>query len=236
MAMEQGEYTHPEHSCTQAVRRSPQTIAQDLTLTAADMENEPTLSTPSWPSSGGSGVLIMLDLDAPYEDTRVSTLHWLVTGVTLENASPLPSRDKPAELNTPSPRVPYRQPDPPIGDIAHTYAFYMFAPVSPDFNVPVSHSNNRTPFNLTQFMQDCGLNQEDIVARNHFRVRNLAGTPTGSFPPPRASETAPSLTGAASSQTSTAFEGVAVKDGGEGRGILWLMMVLLTGFTASVLM
>jgi hypothetical protein len=83
-------------------------------LIVTDMDNSPNISTPSWPSSGAAGLLIMLDLDTPYENTRVSSLHWLVTGVTLTNKSLSPSQEHLAELNIPSPQVDYQQPEPPI--------------------------------------------------------------------------------------------------------------------------
>lgn len=174
----------------------------------------------------------MVDLDAPYEDQRVSSLHWLVTGVTVSGTSP--SAESPAALTIPSPQVSYEGPDPPIGDIAHTYAFYLVAPVPPSLNLPSSLAENRTPFHLGQFLQHSDLEQS-VIARNHFRVRNLKGTPTAAFPAPRASETAPMLSGGVRpAETNTTYEGAAGKMEGETRGALAFWTVLVTGFTAFV--
>ncbi|KAH7095198.1 hypothetical protein FB567DRAFT_22452 [Paraphoma chrysanthemicola] len=227
-------------------------------LMLEDMESSPNISTPSWPSSGGSGVLIMLDLDAPFENTRVSSLHWLVTGVTLTNEAMSPSVANLVELNKPSPQVPYEKPEPPIvsrssaithillflsnkyqGDVAHTYAFYLFAPTPPSFSIPASYGNlaeRRTPFDLTQFLRDCGLEEQSVIARNHFRVRNLAGTPTGAFPPPRVSETAAQLSSAvAPSQTSVVFQGGSVKLIAEPIALVGMITALLSASTALIL-
>ncbi|KAF2024677.1 hypothetical protein EK21DRAFT_78158 [Setomelanomma holmii] len=203
------------------------------------MENAPNLSTPSWSSSGGSGLLIMLDLDTPYDNTRVSSLHWLVTDVTLANNVVSPTAQNPGQLNKPSSRVSYQMPEPPIGDVAHTYAFYLFAPTPASFTIPSSYSklaDSRTPFNLTRFLADCGLDQQSVVARNDFRVRNLAGTPTGSFPPPRASKTVLALSSAAApSQTGAVSQGVSTNLGVVGQGILGSMAAVLTVFSAFII-
>lgn len=131
----------------------------------------------------------MIDLDAPYEDRRVSSLHWLVTGLTISSSSP--STENPSSLNIPSSaQVPWQPPNPPIGDIAHTYAIYLIAPVPSNLDIPAELSRNRTPFDLKQWLQERDL-EENVVARNYFRIRNLKGTPTAVFPGPRPSETAP---------------------------------------------
>jgi hypothetical protein len=182
------------------------------------MENAPQILTPTWPSSSGSGMLIMLDLDFPLDDTRVSSLHWLVTGLTPSSTSP--TRENPANLTIPNSAVEYQQPAPPIGDVAHTYAFYLIAPLPTSFTLPSSAVANRTPFDLRQFLADGGLSEENVIARNHFRVRNLKGTPTAGFPAARVSETGSVLGGGAAalpSQTSaTTFEGGGGKSGVEG--------------------
>lgn len=157
-----------------------------------DMSNEPNISTPRWSSPSDSAILMMIDLDAVFENTRVNLLHWLVTDVTLANTNSDPSPDNPRPLNIPDAQVSYIQPDPPVGDIAHTYQFYVFSPQPNGFSLPSRYSNladTRAPFDLDQFLSDSGLGQADIVASNHFRVRNLAGQPTMTFPPPRVSET-----------------------------------------------
>jgi hypothetical protein len=154
-------------------------------------------------------MLIMLDLDTPLGDTRVSSLHWLVTGLAPSSTSPTP--ENPANLTLPNSAVEYQQPAPPIGDVAHTYAFYLIAPVPASFNVPQSVTGSRTPFDLAGFLKDAELGEESVIARNHFRVRNLKGTPTMGFPAARVSETGSVLGGGAAalpSQTSAAiFEG-----------------------------
>ncbi|KAF1920411.1 hypothetical protein BDU57DRAFT_508721 [Ampelomyces quisqualis] len=183
----------------------------------------------------------MLDLDAAYQDRRVSSLHWLVTGVTVAGS---PSAQNPASLTIPPPQVDYQAPEPPIGDIAHTYAFYLIAPVPASVNLPASLATNRTPFDLAQFLLDARL-ENAVVARNHLRVRNLKGTPTAAFPAPRASETAPMLGGVARPTTSGAampttgstatFEGSAGTMEAEGRGALASLTALLMGLMAVVL-
>lgn len=161
-----------------------------------DMANEPNISTPRWSSPSDSAILMMVDLDAAFKDTRVNLVHWLVTDVTLANTNSDPSPDNPSPLNIPDAQVSYIQPDPPIGDIAHTYQFYVFSPQPNGFSLPSRYSNladTRAPFNLDQFLSDSGLDQANIVSQNHFRVRNLAGQPTTTFPPPRVSETGSGL-------------------------------------------
>ncbi|OAK95288.1 hypothetical protein IQ06DRAFT_381758 [Phaeosphaeriaceae sp. SRC1lsM3a] len=153
----------------------------------------PNISTPAWssPSDDSPGLILMIDLDAPYEDRRVSSLHWLVTGLTISSSSP--STENPSSLNIPSSaQVPWQPPNPPIGDIAHTYAIYLIAPVPSNLDIPAELSRNRTPFDLKQWLQERDL-EENVVARNYFRIRNLKGTPTAVFPGPRPSETAPLL-------------------------------------------
>ncbi|KAF2827496.1 hypothetical protein CC86DRAFT_369605, partial [Ophiobolus disseminans] len=117
----------------------------------------------------------MLDLDTPLSPTlRAPSIHWLAT------LSPSPS------LNVSSTHTAYQPPEPPIGDVAHTYAFFLFAPAPANVVVPAQ----RSPFNWEDFLRGNGLAERDVVARNHFRVRNLAGTPTVEvFPPERARET-----------------------------------------------
>lgn len=173
----------------------------------------------------------MVDLDAPYEDRRVTSLHWFVSGVTVSGSA---SAQNPAELTLPSPQVDYLGPEPPIGDIAHTYAFYLIAPVPSSLNIPASLAGNRTPFDLEQFLKDSNL-ENNIIARNHFRVRNLKGTPTAAFPAPRASETAPMLSGAARpTESSATFEGTAGKMERKGKGALAFLTAMLMGFTTFI--
>jgi hypothetical protein len=202
------------------------------------MSNIPNVSTPAWGSTA-SGMLIMLDLDVPRDDTRVSLVHWLVTGVALTSNDPPPSEDNTVLLTSPNPVVSYIRPNPPVGDIAHSYQFYLFQ--QPDnFALPSQYQNlqdNRAPFNLTQFLADAGIPETGLLATNHFRVRNLSGHPETTFPPPRATtidlEAAPS-DGAATtaSEPSTGPATSMVWD----RGIwAWGLGAMGVGFASFVL-
>lgn len=133
----------------------------------------------------------MVDYDAPYQDTRVPSLHWLASGVSLSSSSP--STESPTPITIPSnAQVPWQPPNPPIGDIAHTYAFYLIAPVPNDLDISdnLRGDGGRTPFDLKEWLEERNL-EGNVVARNHFRIRNLKGTPTAAFPGPRPRETNP---------------------------------------------
>ena len=115
---------------------------------------------------------------------------------------PPPDGNNTALLDIPEPPVvQYMQPAPPVGDVAHSYNFYLFSTPA-TFTLPSQYSNlgdgdsfdqdgtliaaeARAPFDVNQFLLDCGLDEEDVLARNHVRVRNLAGHPTTTFPPAR---------------------------------------------------
>jgi hypothetical protein len=145
----------------------------------------------------------MVDLDWPLENTRVSRLHWLVTDLTLTTSSPPLDGNNTALLNIPDPHaVAYLRPAAPVGDIAHSYNFYLFAQPA-GFTLPSQYSglddpdsvnedgelvggDARAPFDVQLFLSDCGLDEGDLLARNHVRVRDLAGHATTSFPPARA--------------------------------------------------
>lgn len=172
------------------------------------MSNTPNISTPAWPTSSSTALLFMLDLDWPLAHTRVSHLHWLATSITLAlspDGTPSPSdENSTALLSIPSPfAVQYLPPAPPTGDVAHTYAFFLFAtPAS--FSLPAQYADlgaadardengtlipaeARAGFDVDVFLADCGLSEADLLARNHVRVRDLAGSPEreGGFPPAR---------------------------------------------------
>jgi hypothetical protein len=166
------------------------------------MSNIPNISTPTWNPSNPSAFLFMVDLDWPLDNQRVSRLHWLVTGLTLSGTAPPPDGNNTALVNIPDPPVvQYMQPAPPVGDVAHSYNFYLFS-TPPTFSLPSQYhglgdgdsfdengtmfgAETRAPFDVNQFLLDCGLDEEDVLARNHVRVRNLAGHPTTTFPPAR---------------------------------------------------
>ncbi|KAF3037988.1 hypothetical protein E8E12_008059 [Didymella heteroderae] len=169
------------------------------------MSNIPSISTPTWNQADPSALLFMVDLDWPLDNTRVSRLHWLATGLTLSGAAPPPdgSNTTAVAVNIPDPPVvQYMPPAPPVGDMAHSYAFYLFATprsfVLPsvytrlgdsdafDENGTLIAAESRAPFDVGTFLADCGLDDADLLARNHVRVRNLAGTdPSKTFPPAR---------------------------------------------------
>lgn len=167
------------------------------------MSNIPNISTPAWNQANPSALLLMLDLDWPLDTRRVSRLHWLVPGLTLSGATPPPDGSNTSLLTIPDPPVvQYMPPAPPIGDIAHSYIFYLFA-TPPAFVLPSQytglgdgderHENGtlkaahaRAPFDTQQFLRDCKLDEDNVLASNYVRVRNLAGTdPKKTFPPAR---------------------------------------------------
>ncbi|KAH3905367.1 hypothetical protein HBI56_208700 [Parastagonospora nodorum] len=168
------------------------------------MENPPQLMTPTWPPSTPSAMIIMLDLDAPFSDSRASRLHWLATGLT--PSSTTPSVSALANLTIPNAQVSYEAPDPPIGDVAHTYAFYLIG-VPASFTPPQDLAQNRVPFDLEKMLRDAGIGEESVIARNHFRIRDLKGTPTQGFPGPRASETGRVVGGSAGASTGVSSAG-----------------------------
>lgn len=222
------------------------------------MSNVPNISTPTWDASNPSGLIFMVDLDWPLENERVSRLHWLATGLTLSSTTPPPDGNTTALLTIPDPHaITYMPPAPPIGDVAHTYAFYLFS-VPPSFAVPPQYQDldagdtvdengtltgaeTRVPFNVNQFLLDCGLAEDDVLARNHVRVRNLAGHPTTTFPPPRQTTGTiedevpePSST-AGSGQGAVSTGGVRGRGEGVGMGLwVWSAMAVLSGVLCFV--
>ena len=218
------------------------------------MSNIPNISTPSWNLANPTALLFMVDLDWPLNNERVPRLHWLATGLTLSSTTPLPDSNNTTTLNFPTPPVVnYMQPAPPVGDIAHSYNFYLFG-LPTGFQLPSPYANlgngdmldedgkivggsERAPFNVNQFLLDCGLDEQNLLARNHVRVRNLAGHPTMSFPPPRqatgmAKELVPEES--ATSQSEAAIQSVASLG---RRMVSWSMVLagISTGLAAVVL-
>jgi hypothetical protein len=202
------------------------------------MSNIPNVSTPAWGSTA-SGMLIILDLDVPRENERVSLVHWLVTGVALTSNDPPPNENNTVLLTSPEPAVSYIRPNPPVGDIAHSYHFYLFQ--QPDnFALPSQYQdleNNRAPFNLTQFLADSGIPETGLLASNHFRVRNLSGSPDRTFPPPRATtidlEAAPSDSAAATGTAQSAGSSASMV---RNRGIwIWSLGAMGVGLVSFVL-
>lgn len=200
----------------------------------------------------------MVDLDWPLENERVSRLHWLATGLTLSSTASPPDGNTTALLTIPDPHATaYMPPAPPIGDVAHSYAFYLFS-VPPSFSLPSQYqgldagdsvdengtltgAETRAPFNVNQFLLDCGLADDDMLARNHVRVQNLAGHPTTTFPPPRQAtgtieDAVPeqsNTTGSGQGAVSTG--GVEGGAGGVGVGMwVWSVMAVVSGVMCFV--
>ncbi|KAH7401336.1 phosphatidylethanolamine-binding protein [Pyrenochaeta sp. MPI-SDFR-AT-0127] len=187
----------------------------------------PNISTPVW-SSGTSGpqqgVLLVVDLDVPRNNTRVQLLHWLATNVTLAGTNQGP-------LNIPNAPVPYLQPSPPVGDVPHSYTFVLFAQPA-NFSIPAQYSNltaNRVFFNTSQFVKDTGLGP--ALAANYITVQNLTGTATATFPPGR-----PTATGGTNGSTPIPFPGAASSLEVGGKAI-WagLATAVLAGVAAFAL-
>jgi len=178
-------------------------------------------------SSGSFNVLLAVDLDVPRNGTRVQLIHWIATDVTLSSTG---NSSAGTLLSIPSTNpVPYLQPSPPVGDSPHSYTFILFQQ-PPNFNIPSQYanlSNNRVPFNTSQFLRDAGLTT--ALAANYIRVQNLTGTPTTTFPPAR------SPTGANSTRPAV-FPGAASKsvDGGI-MGVVGVVMAVVAGVAAFAL-
>ena len=191
--------------------------------------NPPNISTPVWVSASDNknstvpyGVLLMVDLDVPRNNTRVQLLHWLATNVTLgsneaiSNSTPLVVPDLP---------IPYLQPSPPLGDVPHMYNIVLFQQPA-NFSIPVQYSNltnNRVFFNVSRFVRDAGLGQP--LAGSYFQVQNLSGTPTTTYPPARS----PTSISGDNGSSPTPFAGVAAQL--ISKRILWISIptALLAG-------
>jgi phosphatidylethanolamine-binding protein len=147
----------------------------------ADTANRPTISAPAFASTG-SAVILLVDTDVPRNGTRVQLLHWLIADVTLSNSSLV----VPPESSAPAT---YRQPSPPVGDVAHAYTALLFAQPA-NFSVPAQFTEvlqSRVFFDTAAFVEAAGLGSP--IAANYFRVQNTSGTATQSFPPPASTPT-----------------------------------------------
>ncbi|KAF2685510.1 PEBP-like protein [Lentithecium fluviatile CBS 122367] len=132
----------------------------------------------------GIAIILLVDTDVPRNGTRVQLLHWMIGNVTLSSSgSELVIPPESAALAT------YRQPSPPIGDVAHAYTALLFA--QPDnFSVPAQFTDvlqSRVFFDTAAFVEAAGLGSP--IAANYFRVQNTSGTATQSFPPPASTPT-----------------------------------------------
>ena len=124
----------------------------------------------------------MVDLDVPFNGSRIQLIHWIATDVSL-GARDNSTKGRPLVFSN-SP-VPFRQPSPPVGDVPHSYNIVVF-PQPANFSIPAQYSNltsQPAPFNVSQFVADTGLGSP--IAGSYFQVQNLTGTATATFPPAR---------------------------------------------------
>lgn len=134
-------------------------------------------------------------------------------------------------LVIPNGPVPYLQPSPPVGDVPHSYNIVVFAQPA-NFSIPAQYSNltnNRVPFNVSQFVLDTGLGQP--LAGSYFQVQNLTGTPTTTYPPARS----PTSSGGGDGSSPVPFPGAAAPPMSERA--LWVGMsaALIAGLAAIAL-
>lgn len=164
----------------------------------------------------------------PRNGSRVQLVHWVASNVTL---GPRVSNSNSTPLVIPNGPVPYLQPSPPVGDIPHNYNVVVFQQPA-NFSVPAQYSNltnNRFPFNVSQFVADTGLGQP--LAGSYFQVQNLTGTATTTYPPARSPTSTSSGNGTAPPQ----FEGAAAQLLGDRAIWVGLSAALITGFAAFAL-
>ena len=166
----------------------------------------------------------MVDSDVPRNGTRVEILHWLVSGVTLVEGNS-------SALNIPSVgEAFYLAPNPPPQDIPHHYTFMLFTQEDETFSVPEQFEallQTRIFFNTSAFVEAAGLTP---IAANYMRVQNLTGTPTVSYPPPRATNET------ASTSSPVEFPGGASAMTLEGRmAWIWSVASLAAGLAAFLL-
>ncbi|KAH6637447.1 phosphatidylethanolamine-binding protein [Boeremia exigua] len=192
--------------------------------------NPPNISTPVWWASSDPndptpprGVLLIVDLDVPRNGSRVELVHWVATNVTLGFSS---SNSTP--LIIPNGPVPYLQPSPPVGDVPHSYNVVVFQQPA-NFSIPAQYSNltnQRLPFNVSQFVLDTGLGQP--VAGSYFQVQNLTGTATTTFPPART----PTSTSGGDGSSPAPFPGAATQVKGETALWVGAYTALIASFAA----
>ncbi|KAF1923600.1 PEBP-like protein [Didymella exigua CBS 183.55] len=194
----------------------------------------PNVSVTAWPASSDSsdstpppGVLLIVDLDVPRNGSRLQLVHWVALNVTL---GPSSSASNSTPLVIPNGPVPYLQPSPPVGDVPHSYNVVVFQQPA-NFSLPSQYSNltqNRVPFNVSQFVRDTGLGQP--IGGSYFQVQNLTGTPTTTFPPARS----PTSTSGGNA-TTTEFTGAAAQLSGDRAVWIGLSTVFIAGFAAFAL-
>ncbi|KAF2419788.1 PEBP-like protein [Tothia fuscella] len=109
-------------------------------------------------------LLVMLDLDVPRNNQRVTNLHWLSPNVDISQ----PTASVPT---TPPGGLAYRQPSPPPGDTPHRYVYYLYAQAQ-GFTVPAQSMaaiQMRLGFDVNAFAVAGGLGQP--VAANFITVQ-----------------------------------------------------------------
>jgi hypothetical protein len=180
--------------------------ARILIIHRLDTVNRPTIGVPALTYTGNA-IVLLVDTDVPRNGTRVQLLHWLISNASLSNDG-LTVPDESTAL------AGYRQPSPPVGDVAHAYTALLFAQPA-NFSVPAEFTGvlqSRVFFNTDAFVKAAGLGSP--LAANYFRVQNTSGIATQSFPPPASTPTnGPS--------PPTEFPGAAVMAGEK----VWLMGV-----------
>lgn len=169
-----------------------------------------------------------MDLDVPRNGSRVQLVHWVASNVTL---GPRVSTSNSTPLVIPNGPVPYLQPSPPVGDVPHSYNIVVFQQPA-NFSLPAQYSNltqNRVPFNVSQFVRDTGLGQP--IGGSYFQVQNLTGTPTTTYPPARS----PTSTSGGNGTTPPQFTGAAAQLMGDRAVWVGVSTVLIAGFAAVAL-
>ncbi|KZM25101.1 uncharacterized protein EKO05_0009838 [Ascochyta rabiei] len=197
--------------------------------------NPPSISTPVWWASSDTespnpplGVLLIVDLDVPRNNTRVQLLHWLATNVSLGSGG---TNSSSTPLVIPNGPVPYLQPSPPVGDVPHSYNIVVFRQPA-NFSIPAQYrnlTNSRLPFNVSQFVSDTGLGQP--FAGSYFKVQNLTGTPTTTYPPARS----PTSTSGGNGSSPLPFSGAATQLMSDRTMWVGLSTALIAGFAAFAL-
>lgn len=201
----------------------------------AETRNPPGISTTTWWASSDvndptppPGVLLIVDLDVPRNGSRVQLVHWVAANVTL---GPRVSASNSTPLVIPNGPVPYLQPSPPVGDVPHSYNIVVFQQPA-NFSIPAQYSNltnNRVPFNVSQFVLDTGLGQP--FAGSYFQVQNLTGTPTTTYPPARS----PTSSGGGDGSSPVPFPGAAMQLQSERALLVGIGAALIAGFAAIAL-
>ena len=123
----------------------------------------PSITIPQNMISGtAKGLLVMVDLDVPRGNKRVTNLHWLAPNVDMSNVK--------AAVPNAGDVVTYRQPSPPAGDTPHRYVYLLYAQPA-NFSPPQPVTNlqqNRLGFDVNAFATSAGLGQP--VAANFIMV------------------------------------------------------------------